>query len=72
MLAQANSTLDNGERMRKQAECERYVLRSMINLPLFYNTWSCLQKPFVRGLPFNLVDYRHFKYAWIDTNWRPS
>jgi hypothetical protein len=40
MLA-GNSTLDTGERMQ-QAECERYVLRSMINLPLFYNTWSCL------------------------------
>jgi hypothetical protein len=26
----------------------------------------------VRGLPFNLVDYRLFKYASIDTNWRPS
>ena len=72
MLAEANSTLDAGERMRKQAECERYVIRSMINLPLFYNTWSCLQKPFVRGLPSNLVDYRLFKYASIDTNWRPQ
>jgi len=70
MVAEANSTLDAGERMAKQAECERHMLQSMPILPLFHNTWSCLQKPFVRGLPFNLLDLRLFKYASIDTNWR--
>jgi hypothetical protein len=40
-------------------------------LPLCYNTWSILQKPFVRGLPPNLLDLRLFKYASIDTDWRP-
>jgi oligopeptide transport system substrate-binding protein len=72
MLADANSTLDPAERLGKQAECERYVLRAMPLLPLWYNTWSYLQKPFVRGLPPNLLDIRLFKCASIDTNWRPQ
>ena len=71
MLAEANSILDPAARMSRLAECERHVLRSMPTIPLFYNTWSCLQKPFVRGLPFNLLDLRLFKYASIDTKWRP-
>jgi hypothetical protein len=61
MVAEANSTLDRAERLRKQAECERYALRSMPMLPLWYNTWSYLQKPFVRGLPPNLLDLRLFQ-----------
>jgi ABC-type oligopeptide transport system substrate-binding subunit len=72
MVAEANSTIDTSERLRKQAECERYALRSMPILPLWYNTWSYLQKPFVRGLPPNLLDLRLFKYASIDTDWRPQ
>ena len=72
MVAEANSTIDPAERMRKQAECERHMLRSMPILPLCYNTWSILQKPFVRGLPPNLLDLRLFKYASIDTDWRPQ
>ncbi len=71
MLAEANSTIDPAERLRKQAECERHLLRAMPILPLCYNTWSILQKPFVRGLPTNLLDLRLFKYASIDMDWRP-
>ena len=71
MLAEANSVLDPAARMNGLAECERHVLRSMPTIPLCYNTWSYLQKPFVRGLPFNLLDLRLFKYASIDTSWRP-
>jgi oligopeptide transport system substrate-binding protein len=72
MVAEANSTIHAAERMRKQAECERHMLCSMPILPLCYNTWSILQKPFVRGLPPNLLDLRLFKYASIDTGWRPQ
>jgi oligopeptide transport system substrate-binding protein len=72
MLAEANSILDPPARMNGLAECERYVLRSMPIVPLCYNTWSYLQKPFVRGLPPNLLDLRLFKYASIDTDWRPQ
>jgi oligopeptide transport system substrate-binding protein len=70
LIADANSTLDAPGRLRKQAECEKYALAAMPNVPLWYNTWSCLQKPFVHGLPFNLLDLKLFKYAWIDSNWR--
>ena len=49
MLAEANSTIDPAERLRKQAECQRHLLRFMPIMPLCYNTWSILQKPFVRG-----------------------
>jgi oligopeptide transport system substrate-binding protein len=72
MVAEANSTLDPAERVRKQAECERHALRAVPILPLCYNTWSILQKPFVLGLPPNLLDLRLFKYASIDTHWRPQ
>jgi oligopeptide transport system substrate-binding protein len=72
MLAKASSILNPAARMRQLAECERRVLCGMPTLPLCYNTWTCLQKPFVRGMPFNLLDLRFFKYASIDTNWRAS
>lgn len=72
MVAEANSTLDAAERLRKQGDCERYALSFMPMLPLWYNTWSYLQKPYVRGLPSNLLDLRLFKYASIDTEWRAS
>jgi len=72
LVAEANSTLDPAERLHKQAQCERYALQAMPILPLWYNTWSYLQKPFVRGLPPNLLDFRLFKYASIDMHWRPQ
>ena len=72
MLAAANRTLDPADRMRKLSECERYLLAAMPVLPLFHNTLTYLRKPFVRGLSGNLLDLQPFKYAWIDTNWRPQ
>jgi oligopeptide transport system substrate-binding protein len=72
MLADANSTLDPTGRMRKLSQCERYMLSAMPVLPLLNNTYSYLQRPFVRGLTGNILDLHPFKYVWIDTNWRPS
>jgi hypothetical protein len=66
MVADATCTIG---RLRQQAKCERYMLRDM---PLWYNTWSHLQKPFVCGLPPNLPDMRLFEYASILTNRRPQ
>jgi oligopeptide transport system substrate-binding protein len=71
MLMDANASVDRGERMRKLADCERLLLRAMPILPLYYNTLSYLQKPYVRGLDPGKVDIVRFKYAWLDTNWRP-
>ena len=53
--------------MRKLAECERHLLKSMPVIPIYHNVWLYLQKPFVRGLEANALDKHPFKYAWIDT-----
>jgi oligopeptide transport system substrate-binding protein len=72
MLADANAAVDRAGRMRKLGECERLLLRAMPILPLYYNTLSYLQKPYVRGLEPGKVDIVRFKHAWLDTNWRPQ
>jgi ABC-type oligopeptide transport system substrate-binding subunit len=72
MLVDANRTLDTAGRMKKLARCEERLLRAMPVLPLYFDTWAYLQKPFVRGLTSNLFDIRAFKYVWIDTNWKPQ
>jgi oligopeptide transport system substrate-binding protein len=72
MLTNANSTLDPIGRMRKLSQCEHYLLSAMPVLPLLNNTWTYLRKPFVRGLTGNVLDVHQFKYAWIDTTWRPQ
>ena len=69
MLAEANRTLDRGERMSKLAACEERLLRAMPLIPIYFDVWAYLRKPFVRGLTSNLFDTRAFKYAWIDRNW---
>jgi len=72
VLATANATLDSSERMRNLARAEEYLLRQMPLLPVYYDTWLRLQKPFVRGFPLNSLGWPIFKYAWIDTKWRPQ
>ena len=71
-LNEANSTIDPLDRLSKLAGCERQLLSVMPFIPLYYDSWKYLQKPFIRGLASNLSDVRLFKYAWIDTDWRPS
>jgi ABC-type oligopeptide transport system substrate-binding subunit len=72
MLAKANAVLDPPTRMQRLAECETYLLRAMPFIPVFYDAWAYPQKPYVRGIGPNLMDVHPLKYAWIDTNWRPS
>jgi oligopeptide transport system substrate-binding protein len=72
MLAEANRTLDRSERMRRLATCEERLLRGMPLIPMFFDSWAYLCKPFMRGLTSNLFDTRAFKYAWIDKDWRPA
>jgi oligopeptide transport system substrate-binding protein len=73
MLAEANRALDPRARMRRLVACEERLLRAMPFIPLYVDVWAYLQKPFVRGLRGNrLADMRSFKYAWIDTNWKPG
>jgi oligopeptide transport system substrate-binding protein len=72
MVSTANAVTRPSHRMRMLAECETHLLRAMPVLPLYRETWRHLEKPYVRGLESNLIAARRFKYAWIDTNWRPS
>jgi oligopeptide transport system substrate-binding protein len=72
MLASANSTLNPAERMHKLADVETYLLRQMPLFPLYYDSWSSLQKPYVRGFPLSRLGWQICKYAWIDTKWRPA
>jgi oligopeptide transport system substrate-binding protein len=71
-LANANRTLEKRERMRAFSKCEQLLLEGMPVVPMYHETSRYLIKPFVRGLASNAIDLRSFKYAWIDTKWRPS
>jgi oligopeptide transport system substrate-binding protein len=72
LVDEANAELDHITRMRKLAKCEERLLRAMPVLPIFFDCYSYLQKPYVRGMAPNLFDIPQFRTAWIDTNWRPS
>jgi len=72
LVDQANAEADHIIRMRKLAKCEEYLLRAMPVLPIFFDSHSYLQKPYVRGLTPNILDVPQFKSVWIDTNWRQS
>ena len=72
ILTEADAVADPIVRMQELAACERYLLKSMPVVPIFHNVWLYLQKPFVRGIEGNALDKHPFKYAWIDTNWRPA
>jgi oligopeptide transport system substrate-binding protein len=71
-LEAVNATAESASRMKELADCERYMMRFMPVVPLYFDSWSYLQKPFVRGLWMNPRSQPFFKYAWIDTNWRPQ
>jgi ABC-type oligopeptide transport system substrate-binding subunit len=70
LLDSANCEFNTSERMRKLAACEERLLRAMPVLPLFFDSYCYLEKPFVGGLTKNVLGLQEFKTAWIDTNWR--
>ena len=72
MVATANAEPDPAARMRKLAACEERLLRAMPVLPLFFDSYAYLQKPYVKGMRPKLLDLPDYKDVWIDTNWRPS
>jgi oligopeptide transport system substrate-binding protein len=71
-LERANATQDAGERLHKLAEAERTLMLAMPVVLLYFDSFSFLQKPFVRGLWNNPGDVPLFRYTSIDTNWRPQ
>jgi oligopeptide transport system substrate-binding protein len=72
MVSVARAAADDAVRMSKLAECEQYLLRAMPIVPLCHDVQPHLRKPYVKGLGTNLLDRYPTRYAWIDTNWRPS
>ena len=71
-MAEAKSCTEPALRLRKLAECERMLLEAMPVIPLYFEAWQQLRKPYVRGIEGNSIDAIAFHRAWIDTNWRPS
>jgi oligopeptide transport system substrate-binding protein len=70
MIDAANAIADPVSRMEKLAACEEHLFRAMPVLPLFFDSYSYLQKPYVRGMTPNSLDVPQFRSTWIDTNWR--
>jgi hypothetical protein len=52
-------------------ECELFLLKAMPIVPLCFDAQYYLKKPYVRGVGPYRVGSRLFKYAWIDSNWKP-
>jgi ABC-type oligopeptide transport system substrate-binding subunit len=71
-MSEARSFLDTAARFQKLAECERMLLRAMPVIPLYFDAWQQLRKPYVRGIEGNSIAAIAFHRVWIDTNWRPS
>jgi oligopeptide transport system substrate-binding protein len=57
-LSEANVTTFTEQRMRKLAQCEESLLAAMPVLPMYFDTWRYLTKPFVQGLSSNAFDLR--------------
>ena len=72
LLDAANAEFDATVRMRKLAACEERLMRAMPVLPLFFDSYCYLEKPFVGGMTRNVLGMPQFKTAWIDTKWRAS
>ena len=72
LLEDANAEPDAAARMRKLALCEEHLLRAMPVLPLFFDSYTYLKKPYVNGMRPNVLDLPEYKDVWIDTNWSPS
>jgi oligopeptide transport system substrate-binding protein len=72
MIRRANSEVVPDLRLKELRRCEEYLLRAMPFVPLLFYGFAGLQKPYVHGLGTNLFDVHPFKYAWIDTNWKPE
>ena len=72
MLSQARAISDPALRIASLEQCERRLLQGMPIIPVCHDVYPKLTKPFVKGLGSNLLNREQLKYAWIDTEWRPS
>ena len=69
LLSAADGAPSLDARMRKLAECERFLLTAMPLIPIHFPVYSSLVKPYVRGWATNMLNESHFKYVWIDQKW---
>jgi MarR-like DNA-binding transcriptional regulator SgrR of sgrS sRNA len=58
--------------MKALRACEAQLIESMPVIPIFHDTWAYLEAPYLHGVRPNPFGVPRFKYAWIDTNWRPA
>jgi ABC-type oligopeptide transport system substrate-binding subunit len=72
LLSAADAAPNLETRMQRLAECERFLLTAMPIIPTYFQVYSSLVKPYVRGWAYNPLNEHHFKYVWIDRNWTPS
>lgn len=70
MIREANSTTDATARFEKLSDCEKYLLKAMPAIPLYFATNVYLQKPYVRAFTPTLNDLHSYKYVWVDRNWK--
>ena len=71
MLDEANQTLDFAGRFEKLARAEARLLHEMPIIPLTFPQAHHLRKPYVHALDPDPLDAHYFRYAWIDTRWKP-
>jgi len=71
-VAEAKYATEPAVRLRKFSNCERILLEAMPLIPLYYEAWQQLRKPYVRGIEANSIDAIAFHRAWIDTAWSPQ
>jgi ABC-type oligopeptide transport system substrate-binding subunit len=71
LLDDANRTQDPVSRFKKLALAEARLMHEMPIIPVNFDRSHTLLKPYVRGLRPDLLSYNYFRYAWIDTGWRP-
>ena len=71
MLSEANRAHDPQGRFGRLARAEELVMRAMPLLPLTFMESHYLRKPWVRAEEPDLLSQHHFRYTWIDTEWKP-
>jgi ABC-type oligopeptide transport system substrate-binding subunit len=70
LLAAADAAPHRAARHDRLAECERVLQTGMPLIPMYFHVYSSLVKPYVRGWASNALNEHHFKYVWIDRDWR--
>lgn len=71
-LAAADGTLDPQARMQKLSRCAARLMEAMPLIPFSFRSDIRLTKPYVRALQTDLLGNPSFRYAWIDTEWKPD